>query len=314
MKLNEIRTFVTVAEAQSVQEAGNRLGLTQSAVSRLIQRLEAELGVVLFDRQSKPLVLTRDGELALAHARRILAATADLTGAFAGSAEPRGLLRLGVAHVLLQTTAHAPLDDLRARFPGLTLRLHSDWSTPLLDQVRNGSLDGAVVLTHDDDTPPSELDSVCLSREEVRVIAAAGARDLPPTLAAMNATGWVVQPEGCRYRSAMAHALGRSGLTPNVTVEAFDQTLLVSLVARGVGYGLAPLRLIARTADAARIRPVAVPDFSLTIAVWLVRGRNVGRAGIALDALEDSLRHELSLPAEPPARSLECLALHSAAE
>ena len=55
MKLNEIRTFIAVADARSVQEAGNRLGLTQSAVSRLIQRLEAELGVVLFDTANRVL-------------------------------------------------------------------------------------------------------------------------------------------------------------------------------------------------------------------------------------------------------------------
>lgn len=312
MKLNEVRTFIAVAEAQSVQEAANRLGLTQSAVSRLIQRLEAELGVALFDRQTKPLALTRDGETALAHARRVLKASDDMLDAFAGSGQPKGLLRLGVAHVLTALAANRPLDDLRAAFPGLTLRLHSDWSAPLMDQVRGGALDGALVLLGKGQTPPEDLAAHCLSRETVQIIAAADMADPFParwTLPAMNALGWVVQPDGCKYRSAMTHALARYGLSPNVTIEAYDQTLLVSLVARGVGFGLAPLRLIAPTVHAAGVRPVTVPDFALTVAVWLVRARFTGRLGNVFDVLEASLANQLT-----PAAPLPDRPLHSAAE
>ena len=65
MKLNEITAFVLVAETGSVQAAAARLHMTQSAVSRLVQRLEIELRTVLFDRQTKPLSLTHDGHAAL---------------------------------------------------------------------------------------------------------------------------------------------------------------------------------------------------------------------------------------------------------
>lgn len=295
MKLNEIRTFVTVAEAQSVQEAGNRLGLTQSAVSRLIQRLEAELNVTLFDRQTKPLALTRDGEVALAHARRILGAAIDFSDAFAGSAEPKGLLRLGVAHVLTALVAGSPLDELRAGFPGLAVRIHSDWGAPLIEQVHAGALDGAVVLLSEGQTPPDDLPATLLSREEVSVVASAEhAAAAPCSLAAMNAVGWVLQPDGCKYRNALGLALAPLGLRPNVTVEAYDQTLLASLVARGVGFGLAPLRLIAPVEGSAALHPVELPGFRLTVAVWLVRGRTVGRIAPVFGRLEDSLGRHLT--------------------
>ncbi|MBP2299457.1 LysR family transcriptional regulator [Azospirillum picis] len=304
MKLNEIRTFIAVADAQSVQEAGNRLGLTQSAVSRLIQRLEAELGVVLFDRQTKPLALTRDGELALAHARRVLAAAGDFADAFAGAAEPRGLLKLGVAHVLTALAAGRPLDELRAGFPGLTFRLQSDWSTPLIEQVRAGSLDGALVLLCEDEEPPEDLPVRRLSSEPVSIVA--GPDGTPnPGLAAMNSRGWVLQPSGCRYRNALHLALAPLGQQPNVTVEAFDQSLLVALVARGVGYGLAPLRLIAPIPAASSLRPVDVPGFRLRVTVWLVQARTAGRIGPVFDRLEAVLHRQLDACAP---------VLHSAAE
>lgn len=313
MKLNEIRTFVTVAEAQSVQDAGVRLGLTQSAVSRLIQRLEGELGVALFDRQTKPLALTRDGELALAHARRVLAATADLSEAFAGTTEPHGLLRLGVAHVLTLTAAAAPLDDLRAAFPGLTVRFHSDWSTPLMEQVRQGGLDGAVVLLTDGQAPPDDVDGDCISRENVMVMTPEPFHGRTMTLGEMNEVGWVLQPDGCRYRSAITQALARIGQTPNILVEAFDQTLLASLVARGVGFGLAPPRLIARAATAGQLRLVPMPGLSLTVAVWLVRARCTARLAPVFGRLEKSLAAELSQPLPWHDLATETV-YHSAAE
>ncbi|MBY6262147.1 LysR family transcriptional regulator [Azospirillum sp. 412522] len=312
MKLNEIRTFIAVADAQSVQEAGNRLGLTQSAVSRLIQRLEAELGVVLFDRQTKPLALTRDGELALAHARRILAAASDFADAFAGSAEPRGLLRLGTAHVLTALTTGRPLDELRAGFPGLTLRLHSDWSNPLVEQVRSGSLDGAVILLCEEQAPPDDLPARRIGTEPVNIIASP--EDASADLAAMNRRGWVLQPNGCRYREALHQALAPLGLQPNVTVEAYDQSLLVSLVARRVGFGLAPMGLIAPIPGAATVRPLDLPDFRMAVTIWLIQSRTTGRIGPVFDRLEEALRREMAAGGASGCLMDQGAFLHSAAE
>ncbi|MBK1837831.1 LysR family transcriptional regulator [Azospirillum sp. YIM B02556] len=312
MKLNEIRTFIAVADAQSVQEAGNRLGLTQSAVSRLIQRLEAELGVVLFDRQTKPLALTRDGELALAHARRILAAASDFADAFAGSAEPRGLLRLGTAHVLTALTTGRPLDELRAGFPGLTLRLHSDWSNPLVEQVRSGALDGAVILLCEEQAPPDDLPVRRIGTEPVNIIAAP--EDASADLAAMNRRGWVLQPNGCRYREALHQALAPLGLQPNVTVEAYDQSLLVSLVARGVGFGLAPMGLIAPIPGAATVRPLDLPNFRMAVTIWLIQSRTTGRIGPVFDRLEEALRREMAAGGRSGCLMEQDSLLHSAAE
>ena len=295
MKLNEIRTFIVVAEARSVQEAANRLRLTQSAVSRLIQRLEAEIGVVLFDRQTKPLTLTRDGELALAHGRRVLREVESFADAFAVVGEPEGLLRLGASHVLTRLLAGAPLDRLRAAFPRLTVRLQSDWSAGLLAQTDAGALEGALLLLPARDELPAGVDGRRLVLEEVHVVATP---DLVArhgrTLDAMNAAGWVLQPQGCGYRTALERALARDGAPLNVLVEAFDQELLLSLAARGVGFGAAPLRLLADPGVSGRLIPVQVPGFRLTVAVWLVRARHGGRLARVFDTLEDCLADELA--------------------
>ena len=93
LNLNEVRAFVTVARAGSVQTAARKLHMTQSAVSRLVQRLEADLGAILFDRLSKPLSLTSDGRIALDHANRLLGSAEAFAEALAPAGAPCGILR-----------------------------------------------------------------------------------------------------------------------------------------------------------------------------------------------------------------------------
>lgn len=215
MKLNEIRTFVTVAQTGSVQAAAQQLHMTQSAVSRLVQRLELDLGAILFDRQTKPLALTRDGQAALEHGRRVLSATDAFAEALSPAAAPRGVLRIGTAHALAELVAERPLDLLRSKFPDLTLQICVDWTGPLLERLNAGSLDAAVISLLTDGEPKTELPARRLGKEEVRII---GAADLASTrwrsLRAMNEVGWVIQPEECGYRIALTQALERVGAGP----------------------------------------------------------------------------------------------------
>ena len=72
MDLSRLRTFVTVAELGSVSKAALRLRVAQSALSRQIIDLEKELGLKLFDRVGRRLVLTKEGEQLLENCRSVL--------------------------------------------------------------------------------------------------------------------------------------------------------------------------------------------------------------------------------------------------
>lgn len=143
MNLNEVQTFVTVARTGSILAAAKQLHMTQSAVSRLVQRLELDLGATLFDRQTKPLILTHDGRVALDYAQRVVQATEAFSEALSPAAAPSGVLRIGTAHVLAELVAERPLDLLRSRFPDLTLQISVDWAAPLIERLSSGDLDAA---------------------------------------------------------------------------------------------------------------------------------------------------------------------------
>ncbi|GAB4224681.1 MAG: LysR family transcriptional regulator [Kiloniellaceae bacterium] len=295
MKISEIRAFLAVAEAGSMHAAAARLNLTQPAVSRLIQRLEAELGTVLFDRSTKPPTLTPAGQQALAHGRRVLQALDDLSGSVADDAEPRGPFRLGVSLGLSQLVLNDPLDILRQGFPQLMFQVSSDWSGDLLKQVENNSMNAAVVLTSDRGEPVSTAPVRRVGVDRLMVVAARDSTvPAHATLADLAGHGWVLHPEGCSYRTAMQHALTRAGAPFSVAVEAFDQELLLSLAARGNGLGLVPSCLLRHSAYTDRLRCLEVPDFDYTLAVWVARGRFIGSLGRVVDTLEAALQAMLA--------------------
>ncbi|WP_407180854.1 LysR family transcriptional regulator [Bradyrhizobium sp. STM 3562] len=295
MKLNEIRTFVTVAQTGSVQAAARQLHMTQSAVSRLVQRLERDLGATLFDRQTKPLALTHDGQAALHHGRRVLDAAEAFSDALSPAAPPMGVLRIGTAHALAETVAEQPLDQLRSSFPDLTLQISIDWTAPLLDRLHAGALDAAVITLLTDGPPKTELTARCLGREKVRIVGAASyASTRWRSLRALNEVGWVIQPESCGYRVALTQALERAGAgPPRVIVEAFGKNLQLSVVARGTGFGLLPASQVKKIPPKQKIKAFNVPDLRLTVSTWFIRRRQLGRLSRPLDVVEQTLSSTL---------------------
>jgi DNA-binding transcriptional LysR family regulator len=139
--------------------------------------------------------------------------------------------------------------------------------------------------------PPTELPARRIGHEEVRIIGAAG---LAParwrSLRAMNEIGWVIQPEGCGYRTALTRALDRVGAgPPRVIVEAFGKELQLSVVARGAGFGLLPASQLKAVPARRKIKAFNVPDFQATVSTWFIRRHRLGRLSRPLDLIEQSL-------------------------
>lgn len=295
MKISEIRAFLAVAEAGSMHAGAARLNLTQPAVSRLVQRLEAELGAVLLDRSSKPPTLTPAGRQALAHGRRVIQALDDLSGSVADGAEPYGTFRLGVSLGLSQLVLNEPLDALRRQFANLVCQVSSAWSGELLRDVESNAMNAAVVLSPSDGEPATSAPVKRVGSDRLMVVApAASALPARAPLAALAAQGWVLHPEGCSYRSALKRALAQAGAPFAVAVEAFDQELQLSLVARGNGLGLVPSCLLRHSAWQGRLRCIEVPELDYRLAVWIARGRYIGSLAAVVDALEAAVQRMLA--------------------
>ena len=146
----EMAVFAAIVEQGSLSAAARALGLTPSAVSRIVARIEARLGARLLVRTTRSLSPTTEGEVYLRAARRILADMAEVEGAIADQGAPRGRLRVtaSLAHGWLDVVPL--LGDFTARHPGILIDLIL--SDRIID-ILGGQADVAIRFGHLADSP-----------------------------------------------------------------------------------------------------------------------------------------------------------------
>jgi len=141
--LRELQTLLAVVRHGSFAAAGERIGLTQSAVSAQMQRLESQLGHALFDRDGRSAKLNARGRETAARAEQIVALWQDL-GAPARTV--RGTLRIGAIASVQAPSLLVAIAALRREFAQTTVRIVPDVSLRLLGQVDGGELDLALMI------------------------------------------------------------------------------------------------------------------------------------------------------------------------
>jgi DNA-binding transcriptional LysR family regulator len=146
--LRQLQFFVAAAEAGSVSGAARALSISQSSVTEAIRALEDDLGVLLFDRQARGLLITHKGSAFLRHARQILADVATARTAFRDEAETAtGRLSLGVTSLVAGYVLSDILSRFRRAYPQVELSVIEDNGDYLQHLLIGGELDVAVLLT-----------------------------------------------------------------------------------------------------------------------------------------------------------------------
>ena len=144
MELRHLRYFVAVAEELHFRRAAERLHVAQPAVSEQVRKLEDELGVRLFDRTQRNVALTAAGAALLTEAYRVLR-QAEAARLAARSASDRPALRIGYVPTALRASIPRTLRRLVAAMPNLQTTMEPGSGLELVDAVRAGELDVAVV-------------------------------------------------------------------------------------------------------------------------------------------------------------------------
>lgn len=137
----EMEIFVTAVREGSLSAAARRLDLTPSAVSRALARIETRLGTRLITRTTRRLVLTPEGDAYLHAAQRILADIAEVEGALADQAAPRGRLRVSAALAHGRLAVVPLLGEFVARYPGILVDISL---SDTLEDVAGGRADVAI--------------------------------------------------------------------------------------------------------------------------------------------------------------------------
>lgn len=237
MELRQLEYFVAVAEEANFTRAAERVHISQSGISAQIRQLEHGLGATLIDRSSRTATLTPAGEAALVHARAALASANALKLAVDEVNElVRGRLVVGMVTACTVRALFDALSEFHLVHPGIDITLTEDSSDRLIDRVRSGSVDLALIGTAE--APPADLDALPIVSER---LVAAVPLDHPlssrvrVTLAEITDHPIVCMPEGTGLRAVFDRACATAGLRPDIALQASAPDTIADLAIRGLG-------------------------------------------------------------------------------
>ena len=141
----KLYSLLKAAETNSITKAALTLSLTQPAVSQHIQQLENELGVHIFERTNNGLLLTREGEIVLRYAKRILALEENLRNEIHDSRQIITTLRVGITHTAESNAIAETFAFYAQNHDGIMIKLITDANANLYEMLHSYTLDLAIV-------------------------------------------------------------------------------------------------------------------------------------------------------------------------
>lgn len=236
MDLNQLRTFVTVAETASLTRAASQLFLSQPAVSAHIKSLETEFNVRLFKRTPRGMELTASGLIMRDEARLALDAASKFVSR-ARSLHDTGTCALGTISVPVILNLPQVLSQLRQRHQNVTLTIRQNISGHIIDSLLAGELDAGFIIgeVHED-----RLGVMVVSPISLCIVGP------HPWKAQLEVAGWdklekfpwIATPEKCSFNSIARDFLKKNGVNVQPSIVADQEKTLAELVAMEAGITL----------------------------------------------------------------------------
>jgi DNA-binding transcriptional LysR family regulator len=244
MDLRHLRTFVTVAEQGTVSKAALCLRIAQPALSRQVKELEEELGLRLFDRVRRRLVLTGEGEQLLGDCRAVLGAVGSLSErAQRLQRADTGILKVAATPQTIEGVLSTFLHQYAERRPNVHIKLTEAVGSNLLGVLERGDVHVSISLTqmvqsdnHPFESftlPPVEFLAACHTSLELGTAGNIDIVKLAPYPLLLLESSFVV-------RNTFDAACRLAGLKPNIFIESRSPQGLLALAEAGHGVAIVP--------------------------------------------------------------------------
>jgi LysR family transcriptional activator of glutamate synthase operon len=274
VELRQLHYFITVARLEHVTHAAASLRVAQSAVSRQIHQLEAELGVQLFAQKGRNLQLTPAGKLFLNRSEAIMT---DLDRAVLELQEfmhpEAGEIRIGFPHSLGIHLLPSVIAEYRAEHPNVKFVLKQGTYHVLIRELLEGEIDLAFISpfpeVHD------EVEGELLLTEELKVILPSShllAHYTSIRLEQIKDDSFVMFSDQYSLRSIVLEACQKAGFVPRIGFEGEETDTIRGLVAAGLGVSLLPEMALIETSPMMPVS-VRVTDPQVLRTVGLIRRR-----------------------------------------
>jgi DNA-binding transcriptional LysR family regulator len=282
MDLAALKIFQTVVEQGGIGRAAEKLHRVPSNVTTRVKQLEAQLGIKLFVREGRKLVLSNEGNLLLPFANQLLRLSEEAEAAMKNG-KPRGVLRIGA----LESTSAARLPSLLSAYhklyPDVLIEMLTGTSGALIQLLHKQVIEAAFVAEPFNDEGLETRDAF---EEELVLIG-------PKSLGKIRGPGdihnttVIAFAAGCSYRRRLETWLGGPGIHAGRIIELQSYHAIVACVAAGSGIAIVPRSVIEMTVGRGSVTIAALPRRiarAKTKLAWRARYHSV-----ALEALKQQL-------------------------
>ena len=279
--LRQLQYAVAVADTLSFRKAAERCRVAQPSLSAQVAALEKALGVALFERDRRRVLVTAAGRELLDRARRVLVGSDDLLDAARRLSDPlAGMVRVGVIPTISPYLLPSVTPVLHAKYPRLTIVWVEDRTAVLTEQLTSGALDAALLAI---EAEVGDFEHEVVATDPFVFAAAPGdalaAGKRPMGLAELKGARVLLLDDGHCFREQALEVCSRARAR-ELEVRATSLPTLTQMVARGLGVTLLPLLAVATEAGRAGLairrfaEPGAAPDDRAGVAARLAVGRH----------------------------------------
>ncbi len=244
VNLDLYRVFYTVAKSGSLTKAAEELYISQPAVSRSIKQLEMQLGVTLFTRTHRGMVLSAQGG-------KVIFSEVERALTLLGEAEKRiaemktsatGKLRIGASDTIFEYFLADKIVDFHEKFPAVKIDLVADFTPDTIEKLKQDKLDVAFVNLPITPQPELKLHGNCMRLNDIFI---AGEKFAPLagnklSFAELKKQPLIMMEKNTVARRSLDNFLGSLGVELQPSIEVGSWDLMKRLVLRGMGIGVIP--------------------------------------------------------------------------
>lgn len=269
MDAADLRVFEAVARLEGMNRAAIELNTVQSNVTARIRLLEEEVGVPLFHRHSRGVVLTAAGRRLLPYAARAALLFAEARQAVEEDGVPKGPLHIGSLETTAAVRLSPVLADFVAAYPAVDLVLTTGTSAELVELVLANRVEGAFAcgpVRH------PELEEEAVFAEELVLVTASSVHSLEQALAT-SGLKVIVLRVGCSYRQRFEEVLARRGIVALRRYELGSLDGIIGCTAAGLGVTLLPRSVAAAAARDGKVALHVLPPAEARVETVFIRRR-----------------------------------------
>ena len=261
MELRQLEYFQMASRLRNITRAAERLRVSQPNITVAIKKLEAELGIQLFDRSQKQLALTPEGAVFL---NRIELALRNIQDAVLEVNDykqlQKGTIKIGIPPMMGAYLFPKIFSSFQKKYSHLDIYLHEEGSMSIREQLERDELDFGIIIisgaSHNLQLLPMTTSQIVACVPENSPLAAKD-RLTKEDIAAANV---IMLKEGSFLRQTILGKLKEQSITPNIVLESNQVVTIKGLVASGVGISFL-LDMVLEDAPGVKTIPLEEPLF-----------------------------------------------------